>query len=82
MNAIKKTAQNQSSCAAYRAVLAINRLPSSWGLYVFPSLRMCDMGFQLALVCTLKHARDAGKIASREAMCAMKQLSLPVISWG
>lgn len=40
------------------------------------------MGFQLALVYTLKHARDAGKIASREAMCAMKQLSLPVISWG
>lgn len=30
--------------------------------------RMGVMGFQLALVCTLKHARDAGKIASREAM--------------
>ncbi len=29
-----------------------------------------------------KHVRDAGKIASRDAMCAMKQLSLPVISWG
>ena len=35
---------------------------------------MGDMGFQLALVCTLKHARDAGKIASRDAMYAMKRL--------
>ena len=81
MNAIKKTAQNQSSCAAYRAVLPINRLLSSSSQYAFYRQRMGVMRFQLALVCTLKHARDAGKIASREAMYAMKQLSLLVISW-
>ena len=81
MDTTKNRTQSVLPCS-FSVSFAHQSVAIVMGLYVFPSLRMGVMGFQLALVCTLKHARDAGKITSREAMCAMKQLSLPVISWG